>query len=242
MFTSRQPWLCRAVSLLFFPSVPVFGHSPSSVSGCVQDPSHAVIRGASISLTRQDNSGRLQTQTDEKGCFTFISVSSGIYRLEVLAESFSPYVKALVVENSMRLEDVVLEIQPIEAFAAVTATRTLVSNGQVGASVDVIDRTQIEASHVEVASDLLRNVAGIALVRTGNIGGITTLFTRGGESDYTKILIDGIPINQPGGIYDFAHLPTDNVGRVEVVRGPQSALFGSDAMTGVVQMFTRTGV
>ena len=242
MFTSRQPWLCRVVFLLFFASVPVFGQSPSWVSGCVQDPSHAVIRGASISLTRLDNSGRLQTQTDEKGCFTLSGVSSSKYRLEILAESFSPYEKDLVVEDSMRLDDVVLEIRPVEVFAVVTATRTLVSSSQVVASVDVIDRTQIEASHIDVASDLLRNVGGIAVVRTGNIGGITTLFTRGGESDYTKILIDGIPLNQPGGIYDFAHLPTDNVGRVEVVRGPQSALFGSDAMTGVVQIFTRSGV
>ena len=224
MVTSRQPWLCCVVFLLFFASVPVFGQSPSSVSGCVQDPSHAVIRGASISLTRLDNSGRLQTQTDEKGCFTLSSVSSSKYRLEILAESFSPYEKDLVVENSVRLDDVVLEIRPVEAFAIVTATRTLVSSGQVVASVDVIDRTQIDASHVEFASDLLRNVAGIALVRTGNIGGITTLFTRGGESDYTKILIDGIPINQPGGIYDFAHLPTDNVGRVEVVRGSERSV------------------
>src|SRR5206468_3009496 len=79
---------------------------------------------------------------------------------------------------------------------------------------------------------------GVAVVRTGNTGGITTLFTRGGNSDYTKVLVDGIPVNQPGGAYDFAHLPTDNVSTIEVVRGPQSALFGSDALTGVVQIFT----
>ena len=100
---------------------------------------------------------------------------------------------------------------------------------------------QIESSHLDQTSDLLRTVAGISVVRTGETGGITSLFTRGGESDYTKILIDGIPVNQPGGAYDFAHLPTDNIGRIEVVRGAQSALFGSDAITGVVQMFTRPG-
>src|SRR5262249_904254 len=121
MFTSRQPWLCRAVFPLFFASVPVFGQSPSSVSGCVQDPTHVLIRGPSISLTRLNNSGRLKTQTDEKGCFTFGAVSSGKYRLDILAESFSPYGKDLVVENSMRLDDVVLEIPPVEAFAVVTA-------------------------------------------------------------------------------------------------------------------------
>src|SRR5207248_9320043 len=84
-------------------------------------------------------------------------------------------------------------------------------------------------------------IGGLAVVRTGNAGGITTLFTRGGNSDDTKILVDGIPVNQPGGTYDFAYLPADNISTVEVVRGPQSALFGSDALTGVVQMFTSRG-
>ena len=64
---------------------------------------------------------------------------------------------------------------------------------------------------------------------------------RGGESDYIKILIDGIPVNQPGCTYDFAHTPTDNISGVEIVRGPESAVFGSDAIAGVVQVFTRPG-
>ncbi len=71
--------------------------------------------------------------------------------------------------------------------------------------------------------------------------GATSLFLRGGESDYVQVLLDGVPVNEPGGAFDFANLTTDNVDRIEIVRGPVSALYGSDAMTGVVQIFTRRG-
>jgi len=64
---------------------------------------------------------------------------------------------------------------------------------------------------------------------------------RGGESDYVKVLVDGVPMNEPGGAYDFAHLTLDNVDRIEVLRGPGSVLYGSDAVSGVVQVFTRAG-
>ena len=241
MFAPRSAWLCRVISLFLFACVPVFSQSSQSVSGCVQDPSHAAIRTASVTLTSSDTFTRFQRHTDEKGCFTFDDVHPGKYQLRVLAESFSPYEKDITAENAIEPENIVLEIRPVQATAVVTATRSLASTSDVAASVDVIDRLQIEASHIEAASDLLRHVGGIQVVRTGNPGGITSLFTRGGASTYTKILLDGIPLNQPGGAYDFAHIPTDNIGRVEVVRGPQSALFGSDAITGVVQVVTRPG-
>jgi vitamin B12 transporter len=67
------------------------------------------------------------------------------------------------------------------------------------------------------------------------------VFVRGGESDYVKVLVDGVPLNEPGGAYDFAHLTLDNVDRIEVLRGPASVLYGSDAVSGVVQVFTRAG-
>ena len=64
---------------------------------------------------------------------------------------------------------------------------------------------------------------------------------RGGESNYTKVLLDGVPLNEPGGTFNFGNLSTGNLARVEVVRGAQSALFGSDAMSGVIQLFTARG-
>jgi vitamin B12 transporter len=84
-------------------------------------------------------------------------------------------------------------------------------------------------------------VPGLTLAQTGSYGGATSLFIRGGESKYTKVLIDGVPVNEAGGAFDFSALTTDNVERIEIVRGPASVLYGSDAMAGVVQLFTRRG-
>lgn len=238
MFTPRLSWLCHVISLFLFAfgSTPAFGQS-----GCVEDSTGAVITGATVILSSSDSSARYQAQTDDKGCFHIEDARPGRYQLTILAEAFSPYVRGVTIGAGAELEKVVLEIQPVRETVLVTATRTPASSIALGSSVDVIDRTQIEASAIRTTSDLLRNVGSLTVLRTGNAGGITTLFLRGGESDYTKILIDGIPVNQPGGIYDFSHIPTDNVSRIEVVRGPQSALFGPDAITGVVQVFTRTG-
>jgi vitamin B12 transporter len=90
-------------------------------------------------------------------------------------------------------------------------------------------------------SDALREVPGVALVQSGSFGALTSLFLRGGESRYTKVLIDGVPVNAPGGFFDFSHLTTDNIDRIEIVRGPASVLYGADAASGIVQIFTRPG-
>jgi vitamin B12 transporter len=70
---------------------------------------------------------------------------------------------------------------------------------------------------------------------------VNTLFLRGGESRYTKVLIDGVAVNQAGGFFDFSHLTTDNIERIEIVRGPASVVYGADAVSGIVQIFTRQG-
>ncbi len=79
----------------------------------------------------------------------------------------------------------------------------------------------------------------MTVLRQGSPGGVTSIFMRGGESDYVQVLVDGVPINQPGGAFDFAHLRTEDVERVEIVRGPVSVLYGSDAVTGVIHVVTR---
>jgi len=79
------------------------------------------------------------------------------------------------------------------------------------------------------------------VVQTGSYGGQTSLFIRGGESKFAKVLIDGVPVNDAGGAFDFSTLSTDNLDRIEIVRGPASVLYGSDAMAGVIQLFTRPG-
>ena len=107
--------------------------------------------------------------------------------------------------------------------------------------VTVLLGEDLRARGVTRVSDALREVPGAALVQSGSYGALTSLFLRGGESRYTKVLIDGVPVNAPGGFFDFSHLTTDNIDRIEIVRGPASVLYGADAVTGIVQIFTRKG-
>src|SRR3954452_8930892 len=123
----------------------------------------------------------------------------------------------------------------------VTATRLATPANAVTSSVTVISGEDLRARGVRFVQDALRDVPGASVVQVGSYGGVSSLFLRGGESDYVKVLIDGVPVNQSGGSYNWANLTTDNIDRIEVLRGPASVIYGSDAVTGVVQIFTRTG-
>jgi vitamin B12 transporter len=127
------------------------------------------------------------------------------------------------------------------APVVVTATRSVLTAERVPSSVSVITGEQLRHQGITSVADALRQVPGLTLAQTGSYGGSTSLFIRGGESKYTKVLVDGIPVNEAGGAFDFSSLTTDNIERIEIVRGPASVLYGSDAMAGVVQLFTRPG-
>ncbi|HET9383572.1 MAG TPA: TonB-dependent receptor [Gemmatimonadales bacterium] len=130
-----------------------------------------------------------------------------------------------------------IELKPV----VVTATRAAVPAALVPAATTVLRGADLEAHGVRTVAQALQLVPGAHIVETGSYGGQTSLFMRGGENDYVKVLVDGVPLNQPGGGLNLAHLTTDNVDRIEIVRGPASVLYGSDAVTGVVQIFTRAG-
>ena len=123
----------------------------------------------------------------------------------------------------------------------VTATRTAEPLTQTSVSADVITWQQIEQRQQTDVLQLLRDIPGLTIVQTGARGGVTSLFTRGGESDYNMVLIDGVKVNNAGGGYDFSDLTTIDIDRIEIVRGPQSALYGSDAISSVIQVFTPRG-
>lgn len=127
------------------------------------------------------------------------------------------------------------------APVVVTATRVPVRPTAPFVSTTVISGDRLRAQGITSLQDALAQVPGVVVARSGSYGMQTSLFLRGGESDYTEVLIDGVPVNQPGGFLDLANLTTDNIDRIEVVRGPASVLYGSSAVTGVVQIFTRDG-
>lgn len=123
----------------------------------------------------------------------------------------------------------------------VTAEREAISLTHVSSSVTVLRGEDLRSRGVVTLADALREVPGAAVVSTGSYGGATSLFLRGGESDYVKVLVDGVAVNQAGGAFNFNALTLDDVDRIEVVRGPASVLYGTDAVTGVIQIFTRQG-
>lgn len=129
------------------------------------------------------------------------------------------------------------ELEPV----VVSASKAPPGTAPIAQGVSVITGAELRAAGVERVSEALRLVPGAAVVGGGAVGAVTSLFLRGGESRYTKVLIDGVAVNSVGGYFDFSHLTTDNVERIEIVRGPGSVVHGADAMTGVVHIFTRRG-
>ena len=120
----------------------------------------------------------------------------------------------------------------------VTATRLPVEQKNAPAAITVITGEELRARGITRLTDALRAIPSVSVVPSGSFGSQTSVFLRGGESDYTKVLVDGVPLNDAGGAIDLAHLAVTDVDRIEVVRGPASVLWGSDAVTGVIQIFT----
>ncbi|RZM31179.1 MAG: TonB-dependent receptor, partial [Sphingomonas sp.] len=119
----------------------------------------------------------------------------------------------------------------------VTANRTATPIGRVGQSITVLDADIIRDRQAQSVSDLLRTVPGVTIARNGGVGTSTSVFIRGAESDQTVALIDGVKLNDPsstGGSYNFGNLLIGNIERIEVLRGPSSVIWGSQAIGGVV--------
>lgn len=123
----------------------------------------------------------------------------------------------------------------------ITATRIPTAASSITQPVTVLRGDELRARGVANVAEALRSVPGASIVESGSFGSVTSLFLRGGESRYTKVLIDGVPVNAVGGAFFFQNLTLDNVDRIEVVEGAGSALYGADAISGVIQIFTRSG-
>jgi len=144
-------------------------------------------------------------------------------------------------ESNNKIIDSIEEFEPI----VVTGTVSPVSLSQSIANATVIDMEQIDASQASSVAELLRQVPGLHIDQPGGRGGVSSVYIRGGDPNYTVVLIDGVKVNDPnnsrGGSFDFSTLNTDNIEKIEIVRGPLSAVYGSDAMSGVINIITRKG-
>jgi outer membrane cobalamin receptor len=136
---------------------------------------------------------------------------------------------------------ITLTLAPQSERVVVSATGAAIVLEEAGASADVFTARDFGPQRSPYLADLLRDVPGLDVVQSTSNGGITSLFLRGGNSDAAMVLLDGIPLTEPGGSIDFAHFSAAGMERVEIVRNPASALFGPEASSGVIQLFTRRG-
>ena len=215
--------------------------SAASLTGHVVDPDGRAVAGAHVIVS--SSLGKIaEPATDAAGAFSLANLAAGTYDVRVVADGFQadPARVALAADQAGQVS-IALRISALTESVVVSASQIDVPLSQAPDSVTVVTSADLETRQVETVSDALRAVPGLAVIRSGGRGALTSLFPRGGNSNYTLVLVDGIRANSFGGGYDFAHLSVTNVDHVEIVRGPESALFGSDAIGGVVQVVTRRG-
>ena len=213
-----------------------------TLQGSVTDQLGAVVEGAKVIIDRGGISAG-ETTTTAKGAFSFPALGVGRYRVQVEAPGFSIYTspEVFVRSGAATTLDVLLRVSGLKQEMVVSATGSELPVAQVGASVTLIDSQDIQAENKLDVLENLRQVAGAQIVQTGERGGSTSLFIRGGESSFNKIMVDGVPANDIGGDFDFAQFSNGGVGSIEVLEGANSVLYGADGLAGVVNITTQRG-
>jgi vitamin B12 transporter len=205
----------------------------------VVDPRSAVVSGAQILLIHAHRSKVLSAAvTSFEGSVTIHTDDQGPYQIKILAPGFAPETAEITSQSELTVR---LGVATAAETVVVTATRTPVAGEAAGADVDTLNGSQLTTMQPVSANDAVRFLPGAVVNTAGQRGGLASLFVRGGESNYNKVIVDGVTVNEPGGTFDFGTLPLTQVDRMEFVRGAQSTLYGSDAMTSVVQVWTRNG-
>ena len=235
----------RALSAWFLLFVSVAAASAADLKIKVVDPQSAAVAGAQVSLLSKGTETSLKiATTSAEGIATFSGLSaselsSGGYRIQVLAPGFAQQISDTPAAN--QVITIQLHLATDSETVVVTATRTPLPAAESGASISTLENPQLETMQPIAAGDAIRFLPGAVVNTAGQRGGISSLFVRGGESTYNKVIVDGVAVDNPGETFDFGTLPLAQADRLEFLRGAQSTLYGSDAMTSVVQVWTRTG-
>ena len=226
-----------------FPSFSTAQVQDAHLSGSFTDPSGGSIVGVQITAHLEGNATtKLQTAASGGDGSYALSLAPGRYHLTVTKAPFLSHETDVTLRPGETLVlNFHLELAPMAATVLVTGEVAPIAEDQSPAPSSILTSEQIEQRQAVTLPDLLNTEPGFSVARTGAIGGLTTMFLDGGNSNYTKVFIDGTPANEPGGLFNFSSLSLDNVDKVEVVHGAESALYGSDAMSGVIQLFSHQG-
>ena len=202
----------------------------------VLDPDQRPVADASVTVYFGSSSA--SRTTSGEGVAEFVNLPDGSYRVTVLARGFAAATREV---HGAEPVTVALSVEHPDETVVVSASATPVSEAESGAAITAIDRQTLQITNPTDLADALRFAPGMTLRDNGQRGGLTVLTVHGGDSNYNRVMIDGVYVNEPGGQFDFGVVPVAEVNRIEVVRGSESAVYGSDAMSSVVQMWTANG-
>ena len=217
--------------------------SEARVSGKLTDLSGYGVGNVRITaqLENDTNARTWSASSTDDGAYLLV-VPPGRYRIHFQRSSFVPreFVIDLAAAENHTL-DLRLEIERLSENVVVTANAQPLEIARTPAPVDLLTRQEIDQRQSVSLPDLLATQTGVSLARTGTIGGLSSIFIDGGNSNFSKVLIDGTPVNEPGGAINFSNFALDNVDKVEIVHGAESALYGTGAMSGVIQIVSHRG-
>jgi outer membrane receptor protein involved in Fe transport len=225
--------------VLWLGLLPAAIASPFTVHGTVLDPSGAAIAGAQVSAINRLGVAA-QTATDLAGGFTLKIAESGDMRVTVTASGFETKSVPVAPTREPAALNIKLNIAPQVDAVRVAGSAIDVPLSEQGSSINIVPREEIAGRNEGLAVDLLRYLPGITIAQSGGTGAVADMFIRGGNYNFNMVQIDGVPVNMFGGAFDFAHIPTDWLERVEVIEGPQSAVYGAYANSGVINLVTRS--
>jgi vitamin B12 transporter len=235
-------------SLIFFSTTSISAAQSSStdvkLKGTLLDSSGAGVGGVQVvAQPANDSQAHLWKSTSTTDGAYSLTLPPGTYHVTFQRKPFvtREFDLDVTAANSPRVLDLRLDLERLSSSVVVTAQAQPLPIQQTTAPVDVITREDIAARLAVTLPDSLLTSPGVAIGHTGPEGGSASIFLNGGGSAYTKVLVDGTPVNEPGNAVDFANFTLDNVDKIEVVRGAESAVYGSDAVSGVIQVFTHRG-
>ncbi len=233
--------LARAIAFVIFIALGAAGLRAATVQGTVFDPDGRAVPHASVSLLSSLKAVEVR-QTDANGKYDFESIEAGTYQLLATAPGMSaPPVTVELGHDETRSADLHLVLSAVEQRVVVSASLGGALAPEIGSSVSVVSQNEIEQRGAQNAFEALSGVPGLDVNQSGRRGGVTNVFIRGGDSDFSMVMMDGTELNQFGGLFDLSQLPADGLDHIEVLRGPQSALYGSNAVTGAINLISRRG-
>lgn len=217
--------------------------SDATLAGILTDSSGGAIESAGVSLTADGRADAAVVSVNSKADGSYsLTVPAGRYRVRVVRSSFIAVERVVELRaGESRTLNSQLSLDWLSSAVIVTAQAEPAPLQQTTAPVSVISREEIMERQAVSLPEILLFSPGIAIGRSGAEGGTTSVFLNGGNSNFTKVLVDGAAINPPGGAVDFSSLTLDNIDKVEIVRGAESAIYGTDAVSGVIQVFTHRG-